>query len=143
MNQSFRDLAVFTSGLTFFLAVGLALSPEFFFQLWQVQYSPPMGVPTRRAAALFATLSAVLFLARNAGPSAARLAISSGLALGAFALAIQALFEFMAGNAGPLVLVASVAEMGLGVAFGLVSQSEQSASGAQQRAPRDGASPSA
>lgn len=143
MTQSFRSLAVFTSGLTFFLAVGLALSPEFFLQMWQVQYSPPMGVPTRRAAALFATLSAVLFLARNAEPSSARLSISSGLALGLFALAIQALFEFMAGNAGPLVLVASVVEMGLGIAFGLVSQSERSAAGAQQRAPRDGASPPA
>ena len=138
MNLSFRSLAVFTSGLAFLLAVAFTLSPDFYFQLWQVQYSPPMGVPTRRAAALLFTLSTVLFLARNAEPSSARCAISSGLAIGASALAIQAAFEFFSGNAGPLILVACATEVGLAIAFWLVSRREQPITGAQQAVPGDG-----
>jgi type IV secretory pathway VirB2 component (pilin) len=134
MSLTFARLATFTSALAFLLAVAFTFWPEFYFGLWQVQYSSPMGVPTRRTAALLFTLGAILFLARNSEPSSARRALSLGLALGAAALAIQALYEFLTGNAGTLILVACITEVGLAAAFLLVGQRETDA---QQSVPAD------
>ena len=117
MNFSFRSLAVFTAALCFALAGMWLFAPSMLLEWWAVQYSYPVGLAGRRAAALFLGIGVMFYLARNAQPSQSRTALSVGLVTGCLSLAVLGVFEFTTGHAGLGIWSAVVVELGLAAAF--------------------------
>ncbi len=59
----------------------------------------------------------MLYLARNAEPSSARMALASGFALACLALAFSGVYELWARHAGIGILGASLVEAALALGF--------------------------
>lgn len=117
MQLSFRTLATLTTALCFVLALIWGLIPEFMLSIWGVAYDNTAGLMARRGAMLFVTLGVMFFMARHAPPSIARTAMSSGVVIGLFGLAVLGFSEWLNGRAGPGILLAVVVEITLGAAF--------------------------
>jgi thiamine transporter ThiT len=111
MPLSFRTLAILAAAICLALAAVLLFAPRLLLSLWDVQYTYPVGLVARRAAALFLGIGVMLFLARNAEPSVSRLALSRGLAVGCLALAVLGCMEFFTGHAGIGILSAVLVEV--------------------------------
>jgi len=117
MSLGFRTLAIIAAAICFALAAVWSFAPNLLLSLWGVQYTYPVGLVARRGAALFMGIGVMLFLARNAEPSVSRLALSQGLAVGCFALAVLGVMEFFTGHAGIGILSAVLVEVVLACAL--------------------------
>jgi|JFJP01.1.fsa_nt_gi threonine/homoserine efflux transporter RhtA len=117
MLPTFRTLAVSAAAICFTLASIWLLAPNVLLDLWAVQYSYPVGLVGRRAAALFLGIGVMFYLARDAQPSQGRNALSIGLSTGCIALAALGIFEFATDHAGPGIWSAVVIELALAAAF--------------------------
>lgn len=117
MQVSFRTLSILTATLCFVLALVWGLLPQWLLQVWGVDYSSATGLVSRRSAMLFLGLGVMFYSARNAAPSVARTALSTGFITGCFGLAGIGLLEWLSGHAGPGILLAVSVELGLGLGF--------------------------
>ena len=122
MQLNFRVVATFTAVLGLLLALAWVFAPQVYLALWRVPYSDATAIIMRRGGALFFAFACIFFLVRHAPPSPARRSLCTGTAIGLGALAVQAGYEVLMGNVGPLVLVALGTEVLLGGAFVAVSR---------------------
>ena len=120
MALSFRIVAIIASAICFALALIWMLFPQLLLWIWQIDGPEPALLVARRGGALFLGLGTMLLLARDAGPSPARSAIASGLALGCAALAALGVYELVAGHAGLGIVLAIIVEIALALAFARV-----------------------
>jgi len=120
MTLSFRAVAITASTICFALALIWILFPQLLLWIWQIDGPEPALLVARRGGALFLGLGAMLLLARDAGPSPARSAIASGLALGCATLAALGAYELAAGHAGLGIVLAIIVEIALALAFARV-----------------------
>jgi len=121
MKLSFHRLAVFTSILFLILAMTWMFSPLYFLSEWGVELSTAAGLVGRRAAALYAGIAVMFFMARNAAPSTTRTALIYGMITSCTMLALLGVYEFATGHATSGILAATFIEVALVLAFLYVS----------------------
>ncbi|WP_178111140.1 hypothetical protein [Pseudomonas sp. 8Z] len=102
------------------LAFAWLFSPESMLAQWGVQYSDGAGVMSRRGAAFYIGIAAMLFMARGAEHSTARMAIVQGVIVALAALMLLGVYEFFAGHASGQILVAVLIEFVLVLMFSCV-----------------------
>jgi hypothetical protein len=117
MTFSFHTLAVAAAILCFALAVVWSIAPKWMLAVWGISYSYPVGLVSRRGAAVFLGVAMIFYLARDAALSPARTAISIGFIVGALALASLGIWEFVTRNARATILSAVVVELAIAAAF--------------------------
>lgn len=122
--MNFKNLATVSALICFALALIWTFAPNILLAMWSVDYSYPVGLVSRRGAALFAAIGIIFFLARSAEPSSARSAIVSGFIFGCFALSALGAFELATGHAGLGILSAMCVEIALGISFLYVARHE-------------------
>jgi len=105
------------AGLTMLLGVAWLLFPQAMLSSWGAQPDPVTVYMARRYGGLFFGYSAILWLARPAGPSPARTAILAGVAIVTTVMAIVSLVGVMTGVVGPAVWSAVVIEVLLAAGF--------------------------
>lgn len=120
MKIRFRHLAIVTALLFLTLTLTWMFAPHPLMAAWGLVPAPMAELLGRRAAALYAGLAVMFWLARNAPPSPARSAMSKGLMLACLMLAALGIFEFAAGHVAVGMLVAVAIEAALAMAFLLV-----------------------
>ncbi|MBV7534142.1 hypothetical protein KW842_00025 [Duganella sp. sic0402] len=117
MKISFRRVAILTAVLFLALALTWMFAPQRLLEAWGLVSAPTAEVLGRRAAALYAGVAAMFWLARNAVASPARTAMSRGLALACFSLAALGIFELVAHHVTTGILPAVIIEVALGLAL--------------------------
>lgn len=117
MIFNFRTIAIAASVICFVLSGTWLLAPGLLLEMWGIQYSYPVGLIARRAAALFLGFGVMFVLARDAQPSDTRTALTVGLSVACLALAALGVYEFATGHAGVGILSAVVVEVTLAVLF--------------------------
>lgn len=122
MSFTFRRLAILISLLFFGLAATWIFAPDAMLANWNVASSPSAELVGRRAAALYAGIGVMFFLARRAEPSPARSALTAGMATACLLLAALGVFELLAGHAGAGILAAVLIEAALALAFLLIGK---------------------
>lgn len=113
----FSSLNKITSGLSIALSFFLLVFPEPIFYLFNVAGNDSAYFISRRAAMLFLGFAVISWLSRNAQPSATRQAISLGIAMSMFGLAILGMLEFLRDYAGGGIFMAASAELFLAVSY--------------------------
>lgn len=117
MALSFRGVSI-VSALAFAALAGVWMfAPQLLLSDWGVESGPSTELVGRRAAALFAGMSAMFFWARNAEPSAARSALLKGAVAACLILAALGIYELKAGHANARILAAVGIEITLSLAF--------------------------
>lgn len=114
---SFRRVATLTSVLFFVLAIIWMFFPKKALTSWEVPYTDVAGLVSRRAAAMYAGLRVMLWMARNAQQSPARRALSAGLVIACLIIASDGVYDFLAGNAGSGIFKAVLIEAVLAILF--------------------------
>ena len=117
MFPSFRLLAICAAAVCGVLTVLGLCAPQLLPALWGVPYSEPVGLVSRRAAALFLGIGVMFLLARDAPPSRCRTALCAGFIVASSMLAVLGAFELATGNAGPGILLAVLVEVLFAFAF--------------------------
>lgn len=117
MSLSFHTLAVSTAIICFVLAITWSIAPKWVLAFWGVSYSYPVGLVSRRKAAVFLGVGVICYLARDAGISPARTAISIGIIVGTLGLASFSIGEFLTKHARASILLAAVVELSIAVVF--------------------------
>lgn len=117
MKLSFYRLAVFTSALFLILAMIWMFAPVQLLSGWGVELSTAAGLVGRRAAALYAGIAVMFFMARNAAPSTTRTALIYGMITSCTILALLGVYEFATGHATSGILTAVFIEVALVLAF--------------------------
>lgn len=117
MPMKFLPLALMTSLLFFGIAAAWMFAPDSMLANWNVGFSYPAGLVGRRAAALYAGIGVMFFLARRAAPSPARSALVAGIVTACSLLATLGVFELVTGHAGTGILAAVLVEVALASAF--------------------------
>ncbi|WP_047515129.1 hypothetical protein [Methylophilus sp. Q8] len=117
MHLSFHSLALFTAALFLLLAIIWMLAPTRLLAAWGVGSSDTVGLVSRRAAALYAGIALMFFLARHAAPSATRDALVYGLIATCMILALLGIDEFAKGRANKGILTAVLIEVALCLLF--------------------------
>jgi len=120
MKLTFHRLAIFTAILFFILAITWMLAPVQLLSGWGVEFTTAVGVVGRRAAALYAGIAVMFFVARNAEPSSARTALAFGIITVCTLLAFLGVYELAAGHATKGILPAVLIEIALSLAFTVV-----------------------
>ncbi|MBE0092397.1 hypothetical protein FOT81_14460 [Raoultella planticola] len=115
--MKFSQLAVLTAVLFFILATVWMFFPEQLLTQWGIEPTPGTDVICRRAAAFFAGISVMCFLARNAGPSPTRYALAAGISTIAIISAVLGIAEWREGHVRGQILFAVLIELLLGAAF--------------------------
>jgi len=115
--MQFRALAVVTAMFCWVLAAALCFAPGVLAGLFAVDFSYPVGLVMRRAGAIFVGLGLMFWLAREAGPSAARTGLSAGFAAACGLLAASGAYEYLTGHAGAGILAAAAVEVALAAAL--------------------------
>lgn len=115
--MKFRYLALMTSLLLCSLAFGWMFFPEFMLGQWGVEYSESAGLVSRRGAVFYLGFALMLFMARNAENSVARMALIKGVMATCMVLIVLAVYEFLVGHANKQILIAALIEAILGLAF--------------------------
>lgn len=115
--MNFRNLATVAIVLCVALTLAWLCASQPLLASWGVAFSPVAALLGRRAAALFAGIGAMFYLARNEPPSKARNAIAGGFGVACLALACLGTAEFMLGHAGWGILTAAAGEIGLAAGF--------------------------
>ncbi len=126
MSLRFRPLATLTALLFFALSAILMFQPAALLANWGVGFDESTGVVSRRAAALYAGIGLMLFLARKAEASPARSALVSGFVFICVALAGLGAFELASGRVNSGILPAVVIEVALAITYLLVACVERS-----------------
>lgn len=126
MKLNFRTLAILTALLFFALALTWMFAPNLVLSSWGVEFSYPVELIGRRAAALYAGIGVMFYLARNAEPSVARSALIRGIQLTGLILAALGAFEFVTGHAERGILAAVLIEIALVLAFSCVACTSES-----------------
>ena len=121
MKLRFENISLLSSLICIALALVWLLAPQFLLTLWAVDFSEPVALVCRRAAALFAGIGVMLFQLRHAAPSPIRDAVATGLMVACSLLAVLGMTEFTLGHAGPGILLAVAVEISLAVAFRLAN----------------------
>lgn len=111
MKLSFRRVATLIALSFFTLALTLLFAPHVLLADWGLDVTASVAVVCRRAAALFAGIALMLFLARNAEPSSTRSALITGLVFSCLMLAALGCFELVVGHVTPRILVAVFIEV--------------------------------
>lgn len=114
---SFHTDATIATIVCFSLTMVWLFAPKFLLSIWGIAYSHPVGLVSRRGAALFLCIGIMLFLARNAEPSPTRNAITIGFIVGCLALACLGIFELVKKRAHIGILTAVIVEVVLAIAF--------------------------
>jgi hypothetical protein len=117
MSLTFRPLATLTSLLFFGIAATWMFAPDSMLATWDVALSYPVELVGRRAAALYAGIGVMFFLARSTAPSPARSALAAGMVTACLLLAALGVFELVTGHAGAGILTAVLLEVALALAF--------------------------
>ncbi|MBN6152287.1 hypothetical protein JR065_18255 [Xanthomonas sp. AmX2] len=117
MRLGFRSLSSLAAVLFFVIACIWMFSPGSMLANWNVGVSPPAELVARRAAALYAGIGVMLFMARKAAPSPARAALVAGIVTACSLLALLGVVELAAGHAGSGIALAVVLEVAFAVAF--------------------------
>lgn len=117
MSLSFHALAVITAFICFFLAIVCLAASKWMLAFWGVSYSYPVGLVSRRLGAVFLGNGVLCYMARDAAISPARTAISIGIIVVTFGLASLSIGEFVTKHARAPILLASVVELMIAVAF--------------------------
>ena len=117
MLLSFHMLAVITSVLFALLAALWMFAPTRLLTAWRVDASTSTRLVGRRAAALYAGIAIMFFIARNAEYSATRAALVYGLITTCLLLALLGLYELLKGNANKGILGAVLIEAVLSLLF--------------------------
>jgi hypothetical protein len=117
MKLNFRNLALLSAILFLSLALIWMFAPDLALSSWGVEFSPEVGLVARRAAALYAGIGVMFFLARNAEPSPARSALLGGAIVTCLVLAVLGVFELATGHAKVGILTAVFIEVALVMAF--------------------------
>ena len=117
MRLPFHQLALTSALFCFALALTWLLAPGLLLSTWAVELSGPTALVCRRAAALFVGTGVMLFQLRHAPPSPARKAVATGLVASCVLLAALGVLEWLAGHAGPGILLAAAIETALATAF--------------------------
>ena len=125
MALRFRPLATLTALLFFALSAVWMFQPAVILGTWGVEFNESTGLVGRRAAALYAGVGLMLFLARNAEPSPARSALAGGIVFTCVILAGLGLFELASARTNAGVLPAVVIEVSLALAYLLVARAER------------------
>lgn len=125
MTLRFRPLATLTALLFFALSVTLMFRPAVVLGSWGVGFDESIGVVCRRAAALYAGIGFMLFLARKAEPSPARSALVSGFVFVCVILAGLGAFELASGRVNSGILPPVLIEISLALAYLLVARAER------------------
>ena len=121
----FRHLAILSSMLCFTLAIMWLLAPTTMLANWGVSFDGATGVAGRRAAPLYAGISVMLYVARNASPSPARTALVAGLVTMSLLLAVLGVVEWGVGHVNAGILSAILVELALALAFLLVARADR------------------
>jgi hypothetical protein len=114
---SFYRLSVFSSTLFTVLSIILLFAPVMMLSAWGVEFTDPVGLVTRRIAALYAGIAVMYFFARNAEHSAIRSALIVGTITTCLILALLGIYEFLTGHASGGILLSVLIEIVLVVAF--------------------------
>jgi hypothetical protein len=117
MRMHYPTLATVSAAICGALALTWMCVPDVPLSIWGIETSYATGFVGRRCAALFAGLGIMLWLARHSEPSAARKAMSTGLAVGCSILAVLGLVEFFTRHANALILPAVAVEILLALSF--------------------------
>lgn len=116
----YRNLSIATAGLSLYLFVCLLFFPGAIFALFGLQGAESAEIMSRRASMLFMGFSVICWSAHDVENSAARQAVSAGLAVAMLGLAGIGLFELGRGAVGPGVLPAIAAEVTIGSLYARV-----------------------
>lgn len=127
MKLSFRSVAISIALIFFALALTLMFAPNLLLAGWGLEFTLSVGVVCRRAAALFAGIAVMFFLARNAEPSSARSALIKGLMASCLMLAALGGLELSVGHVTPRILVAVFIEVMLALALLQVGRGQSNA----------------
>jgi len=122
MKISFRPVAILTAVLFLALALTWMFAPQPLLERWGLVSAPTVELLGRRAAALYAGIAAMFWLARNATASPSRTAMGTGLALACFILAALGIFELVAHHVTTGILTAVSIEVALGVTLLLAAR---------------------
>jgi len=117
MKLDFHSLAILVVLVCFALAAVWMFVPEFLLSGWGVEFSTSAGLVGRRAAALFAGIGVMFYVARNAEASSARSALVKGFVAACLTLAALGVFELLSARAAPGILSAVFIEIALALAF--------------------------
>lgn len=117
MKISFRQLAIVTALLFLTLTLTWTFVPQHLMAGWGLVSTPVGELLGRRAAALYAGVAVMFWLARNAPPSLARSAMSQGLTVACLTLAASGMIELVAGHVTAGILIAVAIEMALALAL--------------------------
>lgn len=120
MKLTFHRLAIFTAMLFFILAITWMLAPVQLLSGWGVEFTTAAGLVGRRAAALYAGIAVMFFMARNAEPSGTRTALAFGMITVCTLLAFLGVYELAVGHATKGILPAVFIEIALSLAFKVV-----------------------
>ena len=113
----FESIALVSALICMALALVWSLAPQLLLSLWAVDFSEPVALMCRRAAALFAGIGVMLFQVRHAAPSPVRSAVAAGFIVACILLASLGVTELVPGHAGPGILLAVAVEITLALAF--------------------------
>lgn len=125
MKLNFRSLAILSALLFFALALTWMFAPDLVLSSWGVELSYPVGLVGRRAAALYAGVGFMFFLARNTEPSAARSALITGFMVSCLVLAALGVFELATGHAERGILAAVLIEVAFVLVFLCVARTKK------------------
>lgn len=92
-------------------------APLYLLSEWGVNLSTAAGLVGRRAAALYAGIAVMFFMARNAAPSTTRTALNYGMITSCTMLALLGAYEFSTSHATNGILAAIFIEVALVLAF--------------------------
>lgn len=113
MTLRFRQLAILVTLLFVALALVWMFAPQLLLASWGVASTPASILLARRAAALYAAVAVMFWLARNAPASPARHAMSMGLMTACLILAALGVAELASGHTTSGILGAVVIEVAL------------------------------
>lgn len=125
MNLRFKNLAFVAALVCFALSILWLLAPHVLLAMWGVDYTSPVGLVSRRSAALFLGVGVMFMMARHAAPSPSRTALTTGFTVSCLALATLGLIELLTGHASMGILSAVAVELAFAVAFRAVARNER------------------
>lgn len=115
--MSYRTLNTMAAVMALSLALWWALAPAQYLMLWSQPHSEATAMVMRRGAVLWFAFAVLLFLSRDLKPGPERNTICFSVIAGCGLLAVQALYEMLAGHAGPAVWGAVAVEVTLATAY--------------------------
>lgn len=115
--MTFRHTAILAAAVFLLLAAVWMFAPQLILSDWGVESSSPTDLLARRGAAFYLGIAVMFFLARNAAHSAIRTALIRGVITACSILALLGVYEFSAGHAQQGILIATLIEITLVLAF--------------------------